>query len=282
MILPYWNVGVDIQPGHFKAVAVQKKRHCWQLRGWWYEPFDYHIIDQTGLCHPKHLLDKLQQWRKKLPNRLSVRTHFPLYLVLQQHRKLPTQILTNTELTIYLCTLLKQLYFQQENELVYDYRYISSTEVTLTVAKKAEFQKWFDTIKAAKLTLEAIDLAPCLLYQLAHQQQMASATFVHCCGHDAFILIVSNEGYRTYPLSDFQTQQALIAEVHQYSPRLDDSENEPILLSGTFPFHTPLLPPLHYLHPFYHLQQGTPALPQQPQSYSIAMALATRELEHAS
>lgn len=281
MILPYWNVGIDIQPDHFKAVAVQKKRHYWQLRGWWQEPFDYHIIDQTGLRHPKHLLNKLQQWRKKLPNLLSVRTRFPLHLVLQQHRKLPTQILTNTELTIYLCSLLKQLYSQQENELVYDYRLISATEVTLTVAKKAEFQKWLDTIKAAKLALDVIDLAPCLLQHLAHQQQITSAAIVHCCGHDTFILIVSNEGNRTYPLPTFQTPDELITEVQHYYPTSADNENAPIFLSGTFPFQAPLLPPLHYLQPFRYLQQGTPPLPQQPQAYSVALALATRRLEYA-
>lgn len=281
-----WNVGLEIHNDCFVAVALQKKRDGWQLRGWWKILLNQPVYNRQGLFNPKLLIAELQRWRKLLPKIISLRLVLPHHLVLQHPLKLPSHSLSPQELEWYVEASVNKLFPLSAKELAIDYRIHNNhtpSELLITATRQTELTVWIKTLQQAGLAPEAIDITPCILRVIAHYSAVPKdnllihlskedCLFVSPLSHDFYFEHISLSGEELYHYKDFALQ------------RYKQISNQPVQavsISGDFENYLSS-PEIHYWSPFSAIRRVQPPMPQTPSVFTIPCGLALREIDNVS
>ncbi|NKI75665.1 pilus assembly protein HofM [Dickeya sp. CFBP 2040] len=171
MAYPIWQVGLDIQNGFMRALAVQRRRHGWQLRHWWQLPLPDSTLRGGSLHHPASLCTVLRQWRQELPRFVSLRLGFPAARVLQQRLAMPDHRLREPQRGNYIRKMAARALPVSGDDLALDYRPDPQTPnmLLVTAARQTELNVWLHCLHDAGLQPDAVDITPCALRYMAAQ-----------------------------------------------------------------------------------------------------------------
>lgn len=170
MRLQAWQVGLDIQAGFARAIAVQRRRHGWQLRQWWHHPLPAFTL-RGGILHESAPLTSiLSVWRNTLPAKISLRVSLPAQRVMQ-HLLSPLDARLNgaARSDFILASAARQFPLSVE-QLVMDYRTdpCGDKNIIVTAARQQEIQQWQHCLAQSRLFPEVFELAPCALQRAAY------------------------------------------------------------------------------------------------------------------
>ncbi|KAB7894949.1 pilus assembly protein HofM [Rouxiella sp. S1S-2] len=160
-----WQVGLDIQNGYARAIAVQRRRNGWQLRHWWQQPLPQEVMRQGILHETEQLIAILSRWRICLPVTISLRICLPAQRIIQVRLPAPDNRLREPHRSAFIRTsAAKQLPLAVES-LVMDYRADScdSQQLIVTAARQEELTQWQHCLAQAGLFPQVIELTPCAL-----------------------------------------------------------------------------------------------------------------------
>jgi pilus assembly protein HofM len=281
MYLSKWNIGLEVQNNAFCAVAIQKKRYGWQLRGWWQVPLQHSLYNQQGLSDPQGLTKILRSWRRLLPKSVSIRFALPECLTLQQRIPYPQQQPTRQELDWYVEASLNTLFPLPAQELSVDYQLNSASgqnQIIITAARKNELALWVTALSEADLTPDVVDIAPAALQVSAHFAAVPRDNLlIHKMNHE--LLLVSPLSHRfsferinriDWPISQFKT-----AAGERYR-LISGQPAESVSVSGDIdPQNLPQN--LHYWSPFSAIKRVQPPMPENPSLFAVPCGLALRD-----
>src|SRR5471032_3408996 len=261
MRLQAWQVGLDIQAGFVRAIAVQRRRYGWQLRHWWQHPLPP-ISLRGGILHETAGLSAiLSVWQHSLPQpdaRLSgaARSAF-IFASGARHFPLSTE------------------------QLVMDYRAAPAGDnaIIVTAARRQEVEQWQHVLAASGLFPEVIELAPCAL-QLAASASGVSGEKLLFHRLDEGWLWVSPHGlpfqfgaFDDEEVSDVTTLNTLARAQYRASRLCEEGS----LFSGAV--SEPLPEGIASWSPLTAIGQLSAPLPAHPGSYALAVGLAIRAVD---
>ncbi|WP_192456538.1 type IV pilus biogenesis protein PilM [Musicola keenii] len=279
MAYPVWQIGMDVQNGVLRALAVQRRRHGWQLRQWWQLPLPSDTLRGGSLHNPAALCAVLQRWKRELPHYVSLRLAFPADRVLQQRLSEPDGRLREPERGWYIEKMAAKKLPVSSDALIFDYRIDPSVadSVLVTAARKAELALWLDCFRHAGLQLDAVDITPCALRCMARQAGLASDNMLVHRFEDRWLWVSSLNAtlaFGTVHVDDAADFSALLSYV---SAHYEPMASEPIYLSTSAPDFLPQASSSFTLwSPLPAFSQQQPPLPAFPSAFVIAGGLAVR------
>ncbi|PWC24914.1 MULTISPECIES: pilus assembly protein PilM [Brenneria] len=164
-----WRVGLDIQNGFMRALAVQRRRHGWQLRCWWQFPLPDDTLRAGSLHHTAALCETLLQWRRLLPRHISLRVGFPAQRVLQQYLPAPDSRLQEPERNEYIQAMAARKLPVSSDLLSIDYRQDPHTpgSLLITAARRPELHSWLECLRTADLHPDVVEVSTCAIRCMA-------------------------------------------------------------------------------------------------------------------
>jgi len=180
MCLKAWQIGLDIQTGYARAIAVQRRRNGWQLRHWWQHPITEDILREGILYETAPLIAILSKWRSSLPRQISLRLSLPAQRIMQQRMPEPDMRLREPHRETYIKTSAsKQLPLSQQS-LVMDYRVdpCGERQLIVTAAQQKEVAQWQACLAQAGLFPQVMELAPCALQIAACAARLNAETLL--------------------------------------------------------------------------------------------------------
>lgn len=275
-----WQVGLDIQNGYMRALAVQRRRRGWQLRQWWQIPLPADTLRDGSLQHSDALCDALTQWRRALPRRLSLRVGFPAQRVLQQRMAAPDKRLSEPERGWYIDHQAARQFPIGRESLVLDYRSEpqSPGSLLITAAKRDEVTQWNQCLHRAGLRPDVLDIVPCALRTMAQLAGVASdSLLLHCldANHWLWVSPLSQPlSFGVIPKEAVvHTEDIITCVSNHYHGDVGDE----VYYSGEGGEDIPpSAHPLTLWSPFAILHQAYPPLPQYPSQFVVAGGLALR------
>ncbi|WP_224718050.1 type IV pilus biogenesis protein PilM [Pectobacterium versatile] len=274
-----WRVGLDIQNGFMRALAVQRRRDGWQLRHWWQCPLPDDTLREGSLHHTGMLCEALRTWRRLLPRHISLRVGYPAQLILQQHLPLPDRRLQEPERSLYIETMaVRQLPIGSES-LAIDYREDPQRQGTLlvTAARRQEVDNWLTCLNNAGLRPDILEVSTCALRVMAQRSGLESnRLFLHRLLDSWLWVSPLNHAFHSgvVHLDELNGEADILSIVStRYQHDVDDiayySSISPDLPSQ----QTDVLQTWSPLTVFNHMQ---PPLPSFPSAFAIAGGLALR------
>ncbi|MCV9879441.1 type IV pilus biogenesis protein PilM [Brenneria izbisi] len=177
-----WRVGLDIQNGFMRALAVQQRRNGWQLRHWWQFPLPDDTLHLGSLHHTEALCEVLRQWRRLLPRHISLRVAFPAQQVLQQRLPAPDSRLREPERSRYIESMAARKLPISSDSLSMDYRADphAPDALLITAARRSELARWIACLQAADLHPDVVDISACAIRCMARLAGLESnRVFLH-------------------------------------------------------------------------------------------------------
>lgn len=170
MRLQAWQIGLDIQAGFARAIAVQRRRHGWQLRHWWQHPLPPFTLREGILHETEPLIAILSCWRKTLPTEFSLRISLPAQRIMQQRLASPDGRLGEPQRSAFIFANAARQFPLSLEHLVMDYRADphGDNQVVVTAARQQEIEQWMHCLAQARLFPEVIELTPCALQMAAY------------------------------------------------------------------------------------------------------------------
>ncbi|PWC11821.1 pilus assembly protein HofM [Brenneria roseae subsp. americana] len=164
-----WRVGLDIQNGFMRALAVQHRRYGWQLRHWWQFPLPDDTLRSGSLHHTEALCEVLLKWRRLLPRHISLRVAFPAQQVLQQRLSAPDNRLREPERSWYIESMAARKLPISSDSLSMDYREDPHApgSLLITAARRSELARWLECLHAVDLHPEVVDISACAIRCMA-------------------------------------------------------------------------------------------------------------------
>lgn len=164
-----WRIGLDIQNGFMRALAVQRRRRGWQLRCWWQFPLPDDTLRAGSLHHTDALCEALLTWRRLLPRHISLRVGFPAQSVLQQRFPAPDRRLQGAGRHEYIETMAARKLPISSDSLALDYRADphAADSLLITAARRHELDSWLACLHRADLQPEVIELSSCAIHCMA-------------------------------------------------------------------------------------------------------------------
>ncbi|PIJ51200.1 pilus assembly protein [Erwinia sp. OLTSP20] len=277
MAFQHWKIGLDIQNGQLCALAVQHhRRKGWLLRHWWCHPLPADTLVQGVIQHSASLITLLSHWRRRLPQKISLRVGLHPQLVLQRQLQLPEtkNRLREPERSRYITAAARRLFPMSLEDLIVDYRQQSpSGELCLTAAHRSALEAWNSFFQTAGLTPEVLELTPAALASLAQTMKLPpQASLVHALSdHWLWFSPQLSPPVGWCLRDDVSGLAALLAS------RL--KVNGPVYVSGVL--RDRLVPPACQLpSPFSLLNHLQPPLPRHPHCFALAAGLALRPEEN--
>lgn len=275
-----WRVGLEIQNGFMRALAVQRRRYGWQLCQWWQLPLPEDTL-RDGSLHPSAALrETLTAWRRVLPRRFSLRVGFPAQRVLQQRLPAPDSRLREPERGWFIESQAARKFLLNGESLVIDYRAESRAPETLlaTAARRDEVEQWTSALAEAGLRPDVIEIVPCALRCMARQAGLRhDRLLLHGLGRDGWLwvspLAQPLQFGVVHPddVADGKDVAAFVSSHYQHD--IEDT----VYYSGLFPMErvssSPSLAPWSPFSAFRLLQ---PPLPACPSAFAVAGGLALR------
>src|SRR5471030_817790 len=281
MRLQAWQVGLDIQAGFVRAIAVQRRRYGWQLRHWWQHPLPP-ISLRGGILHEIAGLSAiLSVWRHSLPSKISLRICLPAQRVMQHSLPQPDARLSGAARSAFIFASGARHFPLSTEQLVMDYRAAPAGDnaIIVTAARRQEVEQWQHVLAASGLFPEVIELAPCAL-QLAASASGVSGEKLLFHRLDEGWLWVSPHGlpfqfgaFDDEEVSDVTTLNTLARAQYRASRLCEEGS----LFSGAV--SEPLPEGIASWSPLTAIGQLSPPLPAHPGSYAIAVGLAIRAVD---
>ncbi len=182
MAFQIWQVGLDIQNGQICALSVQRRRNGWQLRHWWQHALPQDTLRNGLVQRSELLIVLLRQWRKRLPQRISLRLGFPPQLIMQHRLPLPAMTLREPEQAGYVRAAARQVFPLEPDALAMDYRFTAPQRdaLCLTAARQDSLESWLNCLNQAGLTANIVELTPAALAVVAQALAVEThAVLVH-------------------------------------------------------------------------------------------------------
>ncbi len=277
-----WQVGLDIQNGYARAIAVQKRRSGWQLRHWWQQPLPQDIMRQGILHETEQLIVILSRWQQCLPVTISLRICLPAERIIQLRLPTPDNRLQEPHRDAFIrASAAKKLPLAIES-LMIDYRSepCDDRQLVITAARQQEIEQWQHCLAQARLFPEAIDLTPCAIQHSACAAGVpAESLLLHQLGKQW--LWVAPHGL---PFQFGLLEEDEVPGPDQWRERLFQMYsasklcNEAIYFSSTEQDRPP--EGMQSWSPFSAFTQMSPPLPVNPAAFAIAAGLALRPVEH--
>ncbi|MGM3162691.1 type IV pilus biogenesis protein PilM [Dickeya undicola] len=296
MAYPIWQVGLDIQNGVVRALAVQRRRHGWQLRHWWQLPLPGGTLSGGSLHHPAALCTVLRQWRQELPRFVSLRLGFPASRVLQQRLTMPDRRLREPRRGEYIARMAAKALPISGDDLALDYRPDPQTPNTLlvTAARQTELNIWLHCLRDAGLQPDAVDITPCALRCMAAQAGLATDHLLLHRFDDHWLWVaplgeplafgtfypddIHSDDRHSDSMSGRSDGIATSPDVLKYvSTCYQNNASHQAYLSASVPAYLQLLPAtLIPWSPLSAFERQQPPLPAFPAAFAIAGGLAIR------
>ncbi|MCA6925793.1 type IV pilus biogenesis protein PilM [Pectobacterium versatile] len=274
-----WQVGVDIQNGFMRALAVQRRRDGWQLRHWWQCPLPDDTLRSGSLHHTEALCEALLTWRRLLPGHISLRVGFPAQLILQQHLPLPDRRLQEPERSLYIETMAARKLPISSESLAIDYREDPQRQGALlvTAARRQEIDKWLACLNNAGLRPDVLEISTCALRAMAQRAGLdANRLLLHRLLDGWLWVSPLNHAFHSgvIHLDELNDETDILSVVStRYQHDVDEiayyssvSPDLPSQQTDVFQTWSPLTV-------FNHMQ---PPLPSFPSAFAIAGGLALR------
>ncbi|WP_413736730.1 pilus assembly protein HofM [Sodalis sp. RH21] len=272
-----WQVGLAIENGALRALALQRRRHGWQLRHWWqYALPGEPPTDEAG--PPAGLAQVLSAWRRQLPGGISLRVCLPAHLVTQRRMAAPDRRLCEPERGWFIAAHARRHFPCGSENLMLDYRRDPHRPDTLvvTAARQKIVAQWLSCLSEAGLTPQVLDILPCALRYMACEAGLArDRLLVHASPRGWFWVSPPAHALESGFIAadeapDFPTVRQLIAG---RCPGIDETQT-----ALYFSSETRLAPPDHTLawSPFAALWQAHPPMPAWPAAFVFAGGLAVR------
>ncbi|KHN53829.1 type IV pilus biogenesis protein PilM [Pectobacterium fontis] len=274
-----WQVGLDIQNGFMRALAVQHRRSGWQLRHWWQCPIPDDTLRTGSLHHVEVLCETLRIWRRLLPARISLRVGFPAQLILQQQLPMPDPRLREPERRLYIETMAARKLPIGSESLAIDYREDPQRQGSLlvTAARRQEVDNWLTCLNNAGLHPDVLDVSTCALRTMAQRAGLeANRLFLHRLLDGWLWASPLNHAFHSgvIHLDELNGEADILSNV---SARYHQSVDNIAYCSGVSPDllsqRADRLLPWSPLTVFSHMQ---PPLPVFPSAFAIAGGLALR------
>ncbi|WP_130832312.1 pilus assembly protein PilM [[Erwinia] mediterraneensis] len=271
MAFQMWQIGLDIQNGQLCALGIQRRREGWQLRHWWQQPLAQDTLRNGVLQSSAWLLEQLQQWRKQLPQRISLRVGLGPQLVLQRPLALPEQSLREPELSRYVHAAAKRLFPIEPEALALDYRPLDhdTKQLYVTAARRAAIARWLEPLRQAGLLPEVFELTPMALAIVAREARLPSGSVLVHQLSDHWLWYIHDDDTAACSsgfcddIADFsQLQQRHFPAARQVWFSAASATPAP---AGTLLFS-----------PFALLQHVQPPLPSSGHAFTLALGLAMR------
>ncbi|TAJ02213.1 type IV pilus biogenesis protein PilM [Pectobacterium versatile] len=274
-----WQVGVDIQNGFMRALAVQRRRDGWQLRHWWQCPLPDDTLRSGSLHHTEALCEALRTWSRLLPGHISLRVGFPAQLILQQHLPLPDRRLQEPERSLYIETMAARKLPISSESLAIDYREDPQRQGALlvTAARRQEIDKWLACLNNAGLHPDVLEISTCALRAMAQRAGLdANRLLLHRLLDGWLWVSPLNQAFHSgvIHLDELNDETDILSVVStRYQHDVDGtayyssvSPDLPSQQTDVFQTWSPLTV-------FHHMQ---PPLPSFPSAFAIAGGLALR------
>lgn len=271
MAFQTWQIGLDIQNKQLYALGIQRRREGWQLRHWWQQPLPPETL-KTGVLQSSATLQALlQQWRKQLPQRISLRVGLPPQLVLQRPLTLPNQTLREPELSRYVHAAARRIFPIEPDALTLDYRPLDTDEKQLcvTAARRQVIAQWLEPLRQAGLSPDVFELTPMALAIVARAARLPTGDAMVYRLNDKWLWYGQNGeamsgGCASDEIADFSQLR------QRYFPAASavwfSAASDMAAPAGTRPFS-----------PFAILQHKQPPLPRRDDAFTLALGLALRQ-----
>ncbi|RYC38999.1 type IV pilus biogenesis protein PilM [Pectobacterium zantedeschiae] len=274
-----WRVGLDIQNGFMRALAVQRRRYGWQLRHWWQYPLPDDTLRSGSLHHTETLCEVLRTWRCLLPGHISLRVGFPAQLILQQHLPLPDLRLQEPERSLYIETMAARKLPIGSESLAIDYREDPQMQGALlvTAARRQEIDNWLACLNNAGLRTDVLEVSTCALRAMAQRAELEpNRLFLHRLLDGWLWVSPLNHAFYSgvIHLDELNDETDILSVV---STRYQHDVEEIVYYSSVSP-DLPCLRTdvLQLWSPLTVFSQMQPPLPNFPSSFAIAGGLALR------
>ncbi|MBX9446903.1 type IV pilus biogenesis protein PilM [Dickeya chrysanthemi] len=286
MAYPIWQVGLDIQNGFIRAMAVQRRRYGWQLRHWWQLPLPDGTLRGGSLHHPTELCTVLRQWRQELPRFVSLRLGFPAPRVLQQRLAMPDRRLREPQRGEYIRKMAVKALPVSGDDLALDYRPDPQTPnmLLVTAARQTELDIWLHCLRDAGLQPDAVDITPCALRCMAARAGLADDRLLLHRFDDHWLWVSPLKAplafgtFHPDDMADGATDIQVEPDLIKYVSTCYQKEVSPVAyLSASTPAglqHTSAS--LAAWSPLTAFSQQRPPLPAFPAAFAIAGGLAIR------
>ncbi|MEH2921838.1 type IV pilus biogenesis protein PilM [Samsonia erythrinae] len=273
-----WRVGLDIQNGCMRALAVQHRRYGWQLRQWWQYPLPDDTLRAGSLHHTDALCEALRKWRRQLPGHISLRVGFPAQLILQQRLPLPDRRLQEPEHSMYLETMAARNLPVSRGSLAIDYREDphSPGALLVTAARRQEIDVWLACLNNAGLRPDVLEVSTCALRTMAQLARLASdRLFLHRLPDGWLWVSPLNQAFQSgvIPLDEIDEGADILSIV---STRYHHDVGSVAYYSGVDDATCLQQTDLLSWSPFTVFNQMQPPLPVFPPAFVIACGLALR------
>ena len=277
MRLQAWQVGLDIQAGFARAIAVQRRRNGWQLRHWWQHPLPSFTL-REGISHETApLIAILSCWRKTLPTTFSLRITLPAQRIMQQRMAAPDPRLRDPARSAFIFAHAAKQFPLGMEHLVMDYRADphGDNQVVVTAARQQEIQQWMECLSQAQLYPDAIELTPCALQVAAFAAGLpGDALLVHRLD-DGFLWASPHSLPFQFGLSDDASEDLPLSERIRQQYRAAALCHSECFFSGASP-----LPAMQCWSPLSAIAQLSAPLPVNPGDFAPAVGLALRQGDH--
>lgn len=271
MAFQTWQIGLDIQNKQLCALGIQRRREGWQLRHWWRQPLPPDALRNGVLQSSATLLARLQQWRKQLPQRISLRVGLPPQLALQRPLTLPNQSLREPELSRYVHAAARRIFPIEPDALTLDYRPLDNDEKQLcvTAARRTVIEQWLEPLQQAGFFPDVFELTPMALAVVVRAARLPTGSvMVHHPGDHWLWHVQGGEAESGGSCSCDE-----IADFPQLRQRYFSSASD-IWFSAASDIAAPA--GTRAFSPLALLQHKQPPLPQYDEAFTLALGLALR------
>ncbi|MBJ7222972.1 MULTISPECIES: pilus assembly protein PilM [unclassified Brenneria] len=274
-----WRVGLDIQNGFMRALAVQRRRYGWQLRHWWQFPLPGDTLRAGSLHHTEALCETLLKWRRLLPRHISLRVGFPAQLILQQRLPAPDSRLQEPERGWYIENMAARKLPVSSDSLAIDYREDphSPGSLVITAARRSELNHWLDCLRSADLHPEVVDVSTSAIRCMADAAGLEyNRLFLHRLADGWLWISPLNHPFQfgvIDPDEVISDANVLSLVSARYLPDVDNTAYYSSTLPDLANSAADVLKPWSPLTAFNQMQ---PPLPDFPSAFVIAGGLAVR------
>lgn len=161
MLFSHWNIGLDIQADQVTALAIQRRRHGWQICHCWQRALSVQKSVDAKQQPQEELISLLMSWQKGLPANFSLRIGLPPHLVLRRSLTVPPAVLHEPRLGHYVRTASAQLFPEGDETLALDYQSTAHpSQISVTMASQSVLQQWIRLFQQAGLRPDVFELMP--------------------------------------------------------------------------------------------------------------------------
>ncbi|MEA9390899.1 pilus assembly protein HofM [Acerihabitans sp. TG2] len=279
MAFDLWQVGLAIENGSLCALALQPRRHGWQLRHWW----QYRLPDIWPADCPTApsggLWDVLRLWRRQLPRSMSLRVSLPMHLIAQRRMAAPDRRLGEPERDGFITARAGRHFTHTGEKYLLDYRADphSSDTLLVTAARQDAVAQWLAGLTGVGLAPQVLDIMPCALRYMASEVGLATdRLLLHVlpCGWFWVSPLAQCLEFGFIPADQTRDISQIRRFFSQHHPGVDPAQTQPYFSSdvpmaapdGTLPWS-----------PFTSGWQIYPPIPAWPAAYVVAGGLAIRQ-----